>query len=182
MKVTTGLYFLPGGQSTQKTGVAADVVLPVWTSLEDVGEASLDYPLPAQTIPPFIGLRGKEVPAWNPVDGVLITALAAKSQARVEKDAKFTKIIKDNKEASARKGIVQISEFRKTMKEENGGKEKKTPSELRQKAREENEPFVNESINVLIDMVAHTQIQQVSPASNTVRGVSRNGTGGVAGM
>ncbi|MBP1711312.1 MAG: carboxy-terminal processing protease precursor, partial [Deltaproteobacteria bacterium] len=134
-------------------------------------------PLPAQTIQPFIGLRGKDVPAWNPVDGAVIKVLAAKSQARVEKDAKFAKIIKDNKEASARKGLIQIAEFRKTMKEENGGKEKKTPSELRQKAREENEPFVNESINVLMDMVAHAQVQQANPASNTARGLSVNGTG-----
>ena len=45
MKVTTGLYFLPGGKSTQKTGVAADVRLPGWFVLEDIGEAALDYPL-----------------------------------------------------------------------------------------------------------------------------------------
>ncbi len=32
MKVTTGLYFLPGGKSTQKMGVEADVRLPVWFS------------------------------------------------------------------------------------------------------------------------------------------------------
>jgi carboxyl-terminal processing protease len=107
----------------------------------------------------------------------LITALAAKSQARVEKDAKFAKIIKDGKEAAARKGIVQIAEFRKTMKEENGGKEKKTPSELRQKAREENEPFVNESINVLMDMLTLAQTRQVLPSSNAATGVSTNGTG-----
>jgi hypothetical protein len=64
------------------------------------------------------------------------------------------------------------------MKEENGGKEKKTPSELRQKAREENAPFVNESINVLIDMIVHvqTQTRQTSPASNTSKGVSVNRT------
>ena len=178
MKVTTGLYFLPGGQSTQKTGVTADVVLPAWTSLEDVGEASLDYPLPAQSIRPFIAMWGKDAPVWKPVDEILIPALASKSKARVEKDAKFAKIIKDNKEAAARRGVIQIAEFRKSMKEENGGKEKKTPSELRQKAREENAPFVNESINVLIDMIVHaqTQTRQTSPASNTSKGVSVNRT------
>lgn len=176
MKVTTGLYFLPGGQSTQKTGVAADVVLPAWTSLEDVGEASLDYPLPAQSIQPFLALRGKDASAWKPVDEVVIPALVAKSKARVEKDAKFAKIIKDNKEAAARKGVIQIAEFRKSMKEENGGKEKKTPSELRQKAREENAPFVNESINVLMDMIAHAQTRKTSPATNTSKGVSVNRT------
>ena len=174
MKVTTGLYFLPGGQSTQKTGVTADVILPAWTSLEDVGEASLDYPLPAQSIQPFIALRGKDAPAWKPVDEVLIPALAEKSKARVEKDAKFAKISKDNKEAAARKGVIQIAEFRKSMKEENGGKEKKTPSELRQKVREENAPFVNESINVLIDMIANAQTRKTSPATNTSKGGSVN--------
>ena len=174
MKVTTGLYFLPGGQSTQKTGVTADVVLPAWTSLEDVGEASLDYPLPAQSIRPFIAMWGKDAPVWKPVDEILIPALASKSKARVEKDAKFAKIIKDNKEAAARRGVIQIAEFRKSMKEENGGKEKKTPSELRQKAREENAPFVNESINVLIDMIANAQTRKTSPATNTSKGGSVN--------
>ncbi|MHB8137552.1 MAG: S41 family peptidase [Smithellaceae bacterium] len=170
MKVTTGLYFLPGGRSTQKTGVAADVVLPGWSILEDFGEAALDYPLPAQAITPFIGVRSRGAPTWNLVDGGLITELVSKSQVRVAKDAKFTKIIKDNKEALGKKGIIQIADFRKTMKKENGGKEKETPSERRQKAREEYAPFVNESVNVLLDMVEVRSIQAIPQTSKIVMG------------
>jgi carboxyl-terminal processing protease len=153
MKVTTGLYFLPGGKSTQKTGVIADVRLPGWFLLEDIGEAALDYPLPAQAIAPFLGVRGNAVPQWKPVDKALITTLMSKSQGRVAKDTKFAKIIKDNKETADKKGIVQLDDFRKTMKKQNGGKENETLPEQRQKAREQYAPFVNESVNILRDMV-----------------------------
>ena len=153
MKVTTGLYFLPGGKSTQKTGVIADVRLPGWFLLEDIGEAALDYPLPAQAIAPFLGVRGNAVPQWKSVDKPLIATLMSKSQGRVAKDAKFAKIIKENKEAADKKGIIQLDDYRKTMKKENGGKENETLPEQRQKAREQYAPFVSESVNILRDMV-----------------------------
>ena len=153
MKVTTGLYFLPGGKSTQKTGVAADVRLPGWFILEDIGEAALDYPLPAQAIAPFLSVREKAAPQWKTVDEPLLAMLASRSQGRVAKDAKFAKIIKDNKEAADRKGIIQLDDLRKTMKKEGAGSEKETLPEQRQKAREKYAPFVNESVNILLDMV-----------------------------
>ena len=155
MKVTTALYFLPGGKSTQKTGVVADVRLPGWFVLEDIGEAALDYPLPAQAIEPFLGAREKAAPQWKPVDEALIAKLISKSQGRIAKDAKFAKIIKDNKEAADKKGIIQLDDLRKTMKEE-GDEEKETRSEQRQKTREQYAPFVNESVNILLDIVRLT--------------------------
>jgi carboxyl-terminal processing protease len=159
MKVTTGLYFLPGGQSTQKKGVAADVSLPGWFVLEDIGEAAMDYSLPAQAIAPFLSPRRNGAPYWKPVDERLILTLKSKSQARVAKDAKFAKIIKDNKEAADKKGIVQLDDYSKTMKKENGGKEKETLTEQRQKAREQYAPFVKESVNILLDMVTLGAVQ-----------------------
>ncbi len=152
MKVTTGLYFLPGGKSTQKTGVMADVRLPGWFVLEDIGEAALDYPLPAQAIEPFLGVREKAAPQWKSVDEPLIARLSSKSRIRVAKDAKFAKIIKDNKEAADKKDIIQLDDFRKTMKKEGAGLENETRSEQRQKAKEQYTPFVNESVNVLLDL------------------------------
>jgi carboxyl-terminal processing protease len=77
----------------------------------------------------------------------------SKSQGRVAKDAKFAKIIKDNKEAADKKGIIQLDDLRKTMKEEGGNEEKETRAEQRQKVREQYAPFVNESVNILRDMV-----------------------------
>lgn len=152
MTVTTALYFLPGGKSTQKAGVDADIRLPIFSSLEDVSETSLEYPLPSQTIATFLSVSGSDTRFWKPVDQSLIRKLAAMSSARVAKDAKFAKIIADNKEAAEKKGFIRLADLRKEMKKEGGGKNE-TSAEIKQKAREQNAPFVNESINVLIDMV-----------------------------
>ena len=153
MKVTKGLYFLPGGKSTQKMGVEADVRLPIMFMFEDVGETELDYPLPVQAITPFLGVPGNATPPWKTLGQPMLAELAARSKARVAKDAKFTEIIKNNKEAAGKKGIIRLTDLRKDMEKQNGGKKKETPTELKKKAREQYAPFVNESVNVLLDMV-----------------------------
>jgi carboxyl-terminal processing protease len=152
MKVTTEMYFLPGGKSTQKIGVEANVSLPLWFSLEDIGETAMDYPLPAQAITPFLGVPGNAAPLWKPIEQML-TELAARSKARVAKDAEFAEIIKNNREAAGKKGVIRLVDLRKEMEKENGGKKKETPTELKKKARDQYAPFVNESLNVLLDMV-----------------------------
>lgn len=68
MRVTTALYFPPGGKSTQKIGVEADVKVPGLFLLEDIGETTLEYPLPAQAISSFIDMPGKSTPVWKPLD------------------------------------------------------------------------------------------------------------------
>jgi carboxyl-terminal processing protease len=161
MKVTTALYFLPGGKSTQKMGVEADVQLPIWFILEDVGETALDYPLPAQAITPFLGAPGNNAPLWKPVEHLLLAKLAARSRVRVAKDVKFAEIIKNNKEATGKKGVIWLADLRKEMEKEGSGKKKETPAELKQKARDQYAPFVNESVNVLLDMVILRSTQSV---------------------
>jgi carboxyl-terminal processing protease len=154
MKVTSEMYFLPGGKSTQKIGVEANVSLPVWFSLEDIGETGLDYPLPAQAITPFLGKSGNTVPLWKPLAQPMLTELAARSKVRVAKDAKFAEILKNNKEAAEKRGVIRLIDLRKETAKENGGKKKETPTELKKKARDQYTPFVNESLNVLLDMVS----------------------------
>ena len=158
MKVTTGVYFLPGGESTQRTGVAADIRLPGWYSLEDYSEATQDYALPAQAIAPFRGTPQNGTSPWKPVEERQITALASKSQVRVAKDAKFVKILKDNKEAADKKGFIQLDDYRKTLKKENGGKANPTRSDQKQKVQEQYAPYVDESVSVLLDMLTTREI------------------------
>jgi carboxyl-terminal processing protease len=162
--VTTALYFLPGGKSTQKIGVEADVRLPIWFIHEDIGETGLDYPLPAQAIMPFLGIPGNTAPLWKAVGQPLLAELAARSKARVAKDAKFAEIIKNNKEAADKKGVIRLSDLRKEMEKENGGKKKETLAELKQKTRDQYAPFVNESVNVLLDMVTLSAAKSVLPS------------------
>ncbi|MEN6621794.1 MAG: S41 family peptidase, partial [Smithella sp.] len=153
MTVTTALYFLPGGRSTQKTGVEADIKLPIWFVLENIGETTLDYSLPAEAIKPFLDVRKETAPFWKPVQKAELEQLSAQSRARIAKNLKFKDIIKDNKEAAARKGIIRFTDLRKEMEKENGGRKKETSAELKKRAREQYAPFVNESVNVLLNMV-----------------------------
>jgi carboxyl-terminal processing protease len=171
MKVTTSLYFLPGGKSTQKIGVEENVRLPIWFILEDVGETALDYPLPAQAITPFRGVPRDAAPLWKPVEQPLLAKLAARSQARVAKDAKFAEIIKNNKEAAGKKGVIRLADLRKEMEKEGGVKKKETPTELKKKARDQYVPFVNESVNVLLDMVTLGSALPASPALHAEAGM-----------
>lgn len=151
IKITKALYFLPSGRSTQKTGVVADVLLPMPFSQEDIGETSLEYPLPPQSIVPFLGIKGEKTRSWTPVNKLKIAELAEKSKARIAKNAKFAEIIKDNQEAAQKNGIIRLADLRKEMKK-NGLTGQDTPSELRQKAKEHFAPFTNESVNILFDM------------------------------
>lgn len=153
MKITKGLFFLPGGKSTQKMGVEADVRLPTWFALEEIGERALDYALPVQAIPPFISLPGNAKPPWRPLEPWLLAELAARSRARVAKDARFAEIIRNNREAAAKKGLIRLADLRKGVEKKNGGRGKETPAELRKKAREQYAPFVSESVNILLDRV-----------------------------
>ncbi|HLA27425.1 MAG TPA: S41 family peptidase [Syntrophales bacterium] len=152
IKVTTGLYFMPGGKSTQKMGVEADIRLPMWFTLEDIGETELDYPLPVQAITPFLAVPRNAVPLWKPLEQPMLAELAARSKIRVAKDAKFAEIIRSNKEAAGKKGFIRLTDLRKEMEKKSGVKKKETSTELKMKARDQNAPFVNESVNVLLDM------------------------------
>jgi carboxyl-terminal processing protease len=162
MKVTTGMYFLPGGKSTQKMGIDADVKLPMWFILEDIGESKLDYPLPVQAITPFLAMPKNPAPLWIPLEQPMLAELAARSKARVAKDAKFAEIIKSNKEAAGKKDVIRVTDLRKDIEKKSGDKKKETPAELRKKAQDQYAPFVNESVNVLLDMVPPGSFRRIS--------------------
>jgi carboxyl-terminal processing protease len=176
MKVTTALYFRPGGKSTQKVGVEADVRLPFWFILEDVGETSLDYPLPVQEITPFLTLSGRYERRWKQIDDPLIARLAIRCAARVARDERFLEIMKQNKEARAKDGIVRLADLRKEAKtrvKENDEAKPPTAGGSK-KIRDQYEPFISESVNVLMDMVT------LSPAAPGVQ-ASAGHTPGASG-
>ena len=52
LTVTIGKFYRVTGESTQLRGVAPDINLPARVSAEDVGESTLDYPLPWDRIAP----------------------------------------------------------------------------------------------------------------------------------
>lgn len=155
IKVTTGMFFLPGGASTQHEGVAGEVPLPSVLSTDDMGEKALDYSLAPQKIDAFLSPDANTTDAsrWQPLSDTELKTLADASKARVDKDAKFTEIRKDIEEAAKNKGIIRLAEVTKKSKDDkkkHKDDEKKTNA---QRLKDAEAPYVNEAMNVVMDLL-----------------------------
>ncbi len=132
IKVTVGMFFIPGGQSTQHQGVDADVVLPGPFSTDEVGEKSLDYSLPPKKLPNFVSKEAfvsEGSAAWMQIKNEWIKSLADRSKDRVAKSEDFKKIIEDMKKAQERGQLIKVSEALKDKNEKDKkDKEKKKMS------------------------------------------------------
>lgn len=161
MKVTTGMFFLPAGNSTQHTGVNSDITIPSIFNTDEVGEKRLHYSLPMQTTGAFVSPEANvEDPAkrWEPVQESVITKLAERSKARVAKDKKFAELTKELEEAKKNKGLVKLAELRQKAEKENAKDKKKngrkTRTERVKEANEREAPVVQEAVNIAADLIA----------------------------
>lgn len=109
LKITVQQFFRPNGDSTQKRGVLADIVLPSITNHMDIGEADLDYAIDFKRIE-----RGR----FTPVDMVtptIVDQLRDKSRKRIDQSEDFAQVlerIEAFKEQKARKSVtLNANEF-----------------------------------------------------------------------
>ncbi|OFZ22337.1 MAG: hypothetical protein A2X94_02415 [Bdellovibrionales bacterium GWB1_55_8] len=160
MKVTTGMFFLPGGVSTQHTGVASDVLLPSVFNSEDLGEKTMDYSLPPQTMKAFLSDSANSPDPtrhWKPVDPAIVRKISERSGERIAKEAKFADIRKQIEERNKNKGVVRLADLMKKANEENGKKKKdKAKRNPGQKVDELAIPVVQEGVNILVDLITNT--------------------------
>jgi carboxyl-terminal processing protease len=89
LKITMQQFYRPNGDSTQKRGVLADVVLPSVSSHMDVGEADLDFALEFDRVPAALYQK------LEMVSPDILTQLRTKSQARRQNSEKFVKRQRD---------------------------------------------------------------------------------------
>ncbi len=158
IKVTNGMFFIPGGNSTQHRGVEADIVLPGVFSKEDIGERYTKFSLPAKQIAPFLSegayvTEGSD--SWTSVKAKEIEKLRKLSKVRVTKDKDFKKILKELKEDEERGQKIKISEVL-DMREER--KENKKKRRLRNDSKYRKKEYlkradVNEAVNILVDLL-----------------------------
>ncbi|MCO4772299.1 MAG: PDZ domain-containing protein [Deltaproteobacteria bacterium] len=164
LKITTDLFFSPGGRSNQNTGVAVDVVVQSPFDLPFVGEAALKYPLEPKTIDPMNG--GVPNPEgdghWDPITGTMIETLAQSSASRVKDNEDLQEIAESLAEAKARTPVVKVAELLEddeddTADEPVTGEDSakgKTPEELAADLDDETlTPQMEEALNVLADLV-----------------------------
>lgn len=158
MKITTGMFFLPSGRSTQHSGVTADIHLPSTYNRDDIGERALDYSLGEQKISPFIAdMKEADEPQgpnrWDPIDNALVDKLASKSKARVSKDEAFAEIMKDIAEAEKNRGVVKLAEIRSRTETEKKKEKKEEKKKRADRQKDLDAPYVGEALNILADLL-----------------------------
>ncbi|MEZ6135598.1 MAG: carboxy terminal-processing peptidase [Pirellulaceae bacterium] len=88
LKITIQQFYLPGGQSTQRTGVLSDLVLPAITASFDNSEADLDYALPNDQVTEARHAN------YKMVDSTLLSDLRTKSLERIQESEGFARLLK----------------------------------------------------------------------------------------
>ncbi len=152
LKITTGMFFVPGGRSTQQVGVSAHVRVPSILDGVDVGEKSLDYTLAPQSTEPFLDLaaaQGTGEAKWTPIVDAEIQGLQQRSKERVAKDAKFAEIKKELDESEKNRGPVKLGELRARARRGSPEREKED-----ERIKSLDAAFVGEGVNILADYIA----------------------------
>lgn len=158
VKVTIGMFYIPGGQSTQHSGVDGDVLLPN-LYVDELGEKTLDYSLPPVKLPAFVSkeaLVTEGQDAWSVINPDMIKKLKEKSSLRVAADTEFKKQIEEAKKVQEKGRLIKVADILKDSKEKN---EKEKKQKLTRYNKEERikeylkRPEVIESVAVLSDLV-----------------------------
>lgn len=161
MKLTTQMFYLPGGVSTQFGGVNADVSMPTYLDVDDMGEKFQDYALPPTKTEPFLtaDTANSKDPqeAWKPIDADLVKTLKEKSSKRVVENTEFKEILKDLEDIKKNEGWVKVADImNKSGKDKDKRKERKEKGNTAKGRRELwlKNPYLQESINIMKDWLA----------------------------
>jgi carboxyl-terminal processing protease len=165
-KITTAMFFRPGGRSTQHSGVKADVVIPSIYSTDELGEKTQRYSLPPNHVAPFLSKTANDTRAgnrWQPVGGEVLAVLSTKSLSRVEASEEFKEIRVKVMERRKAGSLMRLADI---LKDQNNGTSNK--DEDADPAEEDGDiaesdggkvkttPELREAVRVLADLVVLT--------------------------
>lgn len=159
LKVTVGMFYTAGGNSTQHRGVEADVVIPGAFDSDDVGEKSLDYSLPPSKIPAFLSDDAKVVDgagAWTQIPTDWVKTLSEKSKVRVDKNDEFKKIVEELHKSKANGKMIRLSEVMKDKEKREKERDKARSVRYDKSARDKEylkRPDIMEATSVLLDLI-----------------------------
>ena len=157
LKVTVGMFFTPGGFSTQHRGVEGDIILPSPYASDEIGEKSLDYSLPPKKIKSFLSPDAYVTSgegAWKRVTKEEIALLKNKSVARVDKNEEFNKIKAELKKAKDRAKVLKLSEALKETKDKKDEQDKKKELSKEEKLAEYlKRADIQEAANIAADLL-----------------------------
>ncbi len=158
LKVTTGMFFTPGGNSTQERGVDSDVIIPSQYVSKEFSEDALDYALPKKSLTSFLSdeANGKDgTDMYKPIQSLQISELQKASKLRTTGDKDFAKMIADFKETEDKNGVLNLSDVMKKTQETNKERDKKAKSHSLDGADPEylKQAAVKEAVAIVADFV-----------------------------
>jgi len=157
LKVTIGMFYIPGGYSTQHKGVESDIVFPSPYHVDDIGEKSMDYSLPPKKLDSFISKDAfvKEGDGkWDMIKPEWLKILKQKSEERIAKNEEFKKIIDELEKTKKLGKTIKVSDILK----DKGEKEKKVKKSRYADKKEKEKEYlkradIQEAANVLGDLI-----------------------------
>ena len=111
VKVTTALFFLPGGKSTQSVGVPSDIIVPSPFSTMEIGERHQPFALSPVSTKRFASSEANAKKSWKPVAKSTIAELKSKSEKRIRADEEFKELEEKLAKAKARDTRVKIADI-----------------------------------------------------------------------
>lgn len=114
LKITTALFFRPGGRSTQNEGVTVDVAIPSLLTTEEFGESTQDYALPSKEIPAFLSSYANAIgpsDRYGQVDSAVISELAKRSRQRIDASKEFQDLREKLAKAREENGALRLADL-----------------------------------------------------------------------
>ncbi len=174
LKVTTAMFFRPGGRSTQKSGVETDIQIPSLFARKDFGEGAQKTALPEQRVAPFLSFAanaGDAANRWVPVEAKAVEKLSLLSQQRLGANKSFDEVRTKLAEMQRSEGVVKLAEMMQEREEAEAEAKAKSQAGETSSAcdfatashaeDEELAPQVAEALHVLADWVV---LQQPTPS------------------
>jgi len=151
MKVTMGMFFRPGGDSTQSNGVISDIRIPTLMDGLDFSEADLDHALTPQKIKPFASKTANAKENGNGYKSIspeLLSDLSKKSSRRIASNKLLQQTLKDLKEEKD-SGPTHLGRYRKKVESRpNFGDDDASEKEI----EDQKGAFIDEAVNIVVDM------------------------------
>jgi carboxyl-terminal processing protease len=148
VKITTHIFYQPSGTSNQIDGITPDIIIPDISSVWNIGESEVKYPLVWKRIPraPFN--------TYNLANKGVIASLTRASRARVKADDKYQKLIE-----RIEKLKKQVDSKTVSLKDETNIEKQKEQEFRKKRDRDqsdklidfENDLFLKEAFNVTVD-------------------------------
>jgi carboxyl-terminal processing protease len=121
LKITTAMFYRPGGKSTQHGGVEADVVIPSMLSGDDYGEKYQPYSIEGNEIKAFrssYAIANPPSNAWTVVSEEMVEQLARESKLRIEASSEFAEVYQKLEEVRENAGVVRPADLVERREEE----------------------------------------------------------------